>query len=334
MTSRLIVGIDGSEACPGPGHRRVGHPRRAGDRRDDHALTGASPLFRLIRLLDLHIEQFTKLVERDITASLPAPRPVVWRQLHRPDWHLYAAIEEGAARVGCSVVDVTLADLHRIAEPHGSTLTGERPEVIFATASDESTLVEVALTCALPLINAGTDLDDPLAVLADLITVKDELGLLRDRTVVIATKDVAAQNSWVDGAALAGMHLHVVNPDLESIPPRWHEALQLAELFGGSIQLHPVSRSIVAEADVIISDSRSGSDDSAIGAFVGAARSDAVLLPTRLRAADAEAGHAPDEGSRTLLYHRTDNLRRAVASLIRMGANEPPAMADVALARG
>jgi ornithine carbamoyltransferase len=75
-----------------------------------------------------------------------------------------------------------------------------------------SQVVELAAHATVPVINGLTDLLHPCQVLADILTVRQELGTHEGKTVAWIGDGNNMANSWIDAAYLFGFNLRVACP--------------------------------------------------------------------------------------------------------------------------
>ena len=76
-----------------------------------------------------------------------------------------------------------------------------------------SDVEELAQFAEVPVINGLTDLQHPCQVLADLLTVKENLGSLDGKRVAWIGDGNNMANSWIDAAGVLGFELRLACPD-------------------------------------------------------------------------------------------------------------------------
>ncbi len=79
-------------------------------------------------------------------------------------------------------------------------------------AKDHASVQELASHANVPVINALTELEHPCQVLADLLTLQEHLGHLAGKTLAYVGDGNNMCHSYLLGAAMAGMHIHVATP--------------------------------------------------------------------------------------------------------------------------
>ena len=85
--------------------------------------------------------------------------------------------------------------------------------VIAARVFEHSILQRMAAVSSVPIINMLSDHSHPLQALADLFTMRQELGELRNKTVAWIGYYNNVARSLVEACALDGMHIRLGSPD-------------------------------------------------------------------------------------------------------------------------
>ena len=85
--------------------------------------------------------------------------------------------------------------------------------VIAARVFEHSILQRMAAVSSVPIINMLSDHSHPLQALADLLTMRQELGELRNKTVAWIGDYNNVARSLVEACALDGMHIRLGCPD-------------------------------------------------------------------------------------------------------------------------
>jgi ornithine carbamoyltransferase len=142
----------------------------------------------------------------------------------------------------------TIADIARV-------LTRQVAAITWRT-SGQDRIEELALASTVPVINALTDEFHPCQVLADLQTVTEHLGPLAGRTLTYVGDGANNMaNSYLLGAATAGMHVRVAAPPGyqpgQAIVAR---AQQIAAQTGGSAAVFDDPALAAKGADVLATD--------------------------------------------------------------------------------
>ncbi len=120
---------------------------------------------------------------------------------------------------------------------------------------EHSTILEFAEYSSVPVINALSNLEHPCQIIADLLTIKEYKGSLRDVKVVWVGDGNNVCNSLILASALAGMELVVSTPkNYEPDEEIVRKAKEIAKKTGARIVFEANPNAAVKEADVIYTD--------------------------------------------------------------------------------
>jgi ornithine carbamoyltransferase len=86
-------------------------------------------------------------------------------------------------------------------------------DVLAIRTYDQQEVETFADAAKIPVINALTDLEHPCQVLADLLTVQEEFGILEGTTLTYIGDGNNVAHSLLLGCALVGMHVRVASPE-------------------------------------------------------------------------------------------------------------------------
>jgi ornithine carbamoyltransferase len=89
---------------------------------------------------------------------------------------------------------------------------GRYADLIVHRAKNHQTFLEVAAAAGVPSINALTDVEHPCQVLADWMTLQENWGGFANRRMAYIGDGNNMCHSYLLGAALVGMDLHVATP--------------------------------------------------------------------------------------------------------------------------
>lgn len=124
-----------------------------------------------------------------------------------------------------------------------------------ARVNDHSEVKRLAAGSTVPVINGLSDLYHPVQILADLLTLRERKGDLERLKVAWVGDGNNVCNSWVIGAAIAGIRLSVATPP--GYAP-YRDAVTLARTIGGKtggvLNLLEDPKEAVRNADCVITD--------------------------------------------------------------------------------
>ncbi len=125
-------------------------------------------------------------------------------------------------------------------------------ELIIARTTKHQTVVQLAESATVPVINAMTDLVHPCQVLADYFTLQEIGKTGKDVKVVFVGDGNNVVNSWLELAEKIPMHLVISSPTGYEPHP---SLLEQAQASGAStIKLNPDALNAVEGADVVYTD--------------------------------------------------------------------------------
>ena len=108
---------------------------------------------------------------------------------------------------------------------------------------------EFARYSGIPVINALTDDEHPCQILADLLTIEERLGALRDRVVTFVGDGACnVATSWIWAAAKLGFELRI------AAPPGYQPAPELLARAGGAVTVLADVQAAARGADVLYTD--------------------------------------------------------------------------------
>jgi ornithine carbamoyltransferase len=128
-------------------------------------------------------------------------------------------------------------------------------DAIAARTFTQATVNELAEHATIPVINALSEEEHPCQALADLLTVREKKGALRDITVAFIGdgNNVAASLALAGG--LSGMNIRVASPEgYEVVPEVRSRAEASAATSGGSFAQLRAPEEAVEGADVVYTD--------------------------------------------------------------------------------
>jgi ornithine carbamoyltransferase len=175
----------------------------------------------LRRILDL---------AHDIKANRWAERPLERRHIamlfQKPSHRTRVSFEVGIARLGGATTTLTENDVQlgvRESVSDAAKVLERYVDGIVARLRSHDDLVELAGATERPVINALTDRSHPCQILADLMTMEEVGGELKQQHVVYIGDGNNVANSLIEASALTGFQLTVVTP------PRYTPAASVLE---------------------------------------------------------------------------------------------------------
>jgi ornithine carbamoyltransferase len=118
-----------------------------------------------------------------------------------------------------------------------------------------ATLVELAATASIPVVNALTDLEHPCQALADVLTLRQHLGDVRGRTLAFVGDGNNVCHSLLLTATLAGMEVRVATPPgYGPNPDIVRAAIRAGRRSGGRVEIGTDPRAAVRGADAVYTD--------------------------------------------------------------------------------
>ncbi len=137
----------------------------------------------------------------------------------------------------------TIADTSRVLSRYVHGIT--------ARVYSQDTVVQLARHSSIPVVNALSNWEHPLQVLADLMTMRQRFGWLEDLNIAWVGDGNNVCNSMILASAIIGMHMKVASP--KGYQPK-AQILEEAKRLGGlpEIMIDPLEAA--RNADVIVTD--------------------------------------------------------------------------------
>ncbi len=127
--------------------------------------------------------------------------------------------------------------------------------VIMARVILHEEVARLAEASSVPVINGLSDLYHPVQILADLLTLKERNGSLKGLKVAWVGDGNNVCNSWMYGAALSGIDLHVATPPLyRPLAAAIQNARRLARVANSTITVTDDPIQAVSDSDCVITD--------------------------------------------------------------------------------
>lgn len=226
----------------------------------------------LLRTSDLSTGDLELLLDRSAEFARDPTRgagllrgDIVTLFFEKPSTRTRLSFEAAIARLGGNAVFVGPNDLQL---SRGETIedtarTVSRYTRLWITrAAHHEDVERFARAATLHVVNALTDRHHPCQSLADLLTIRQRFGRIANLRAawIGAANNVAT--SFVEAAAIAGMHVKIATPKTSSFDPQFlTHATSLADDSHGSIEAVTDARSAVAGANVVYTDVWSSMSD-------------------------------------------------------------------------
>jgi ornithine carbamoyltransferase len=172
----------------------------------------------------------------------------------KPSTRTRVSFETGMTQLGGHAIFLGPDDIHL---GHGEPIKDTARAVsryvdfIMARVFDHSDVEELAEYATVPVVNGLTDDAHPCQTLADLLTIREQFGGFDDVSVTWVGDGNNVAQSFVVGAAMAGLDLTVATPEGYGID---EEVLDRAAAFDGEPELTTDPDAAVADADIVYTD--------------------------------------------------------------------------------
>lgn len=137
----------------------------------------------------------------------------------------------------------TIADTARVLSRYAHGIT--------ARVYSHNTVVQLARYSSVPVVNALSDFEHPLQILADLMTMRQRFGWLEGLKVAWIGDGNNVCNSMILASALMGMHIKVASP--KGYQPK-AQILEEAKRLGGLPEIVIDPAEAARDADVVVTD--------------------------------------------------------------------------------
>jgi ornithine carbamoyltransferase len=165
--------------------------------------------------------------------------------------------EAAAHRLGMAPVVLSMRDLDDPAA------VSEYATAVVAVGNEHETLKRIAAAMSAPVVNGRSQEHHPCQALADLLTLREQVGALRDIAVAyVGDADTNIAQSLMEAGALAGMDVRIACPPGHMPAPELRVAAEVrAGLHGGRIRVTDDPREAVTDADAVYTAAWSHEDD-------------------------------------------------------------------------
>jgi ornithine carbamoyltransferase len=172
----------------------------------------------------------------------------------RPSTRTRVSFEVGARQLGGDVLMLSAAEMQL---GRGETLADTARvlsrfvDIIMIRAAKHQTLLDLAAGATVPVINGLTDLSHPCQVMADVMTLEEHVGPLKDRTVAWVGDGNNVAASWIHAVGRMGGKLRLGCP--EPLKPS-KDILAWARTVNADVTVTEDPEEAVAGADCVITD--------------------------------------------------------------------------------
>ena len=213
---------------------------------------------------DLSTDELVSLLDR--AAAMKANRKpskalagkTIAMVFEKPSTRTRISFEVGIAELGAHPLPLSSAELQlgrgETIEDTGRVLSRYVHGVVIRTFEQER-LERLADAATIPVINALSDLEHPCQALADLLTIREQKGRLKNVRLTYVGDGNNVAHSLLLAGALAGMDVAVATPPgYEPIPQIAKRAAEIAETTGGSVEVTTDAVAAVTGTDVVYTD--------------------------------------------------------------------------------
>ena len=224
----------------------------------------------LLGIADLKTPQFLKLLEiaQDLKKELKKKgknRPLLHNKtlamiFEKPSLRTRVSFETGMTQLGGHAIylapsDIQLGVRETVADAAGTL--EKMVDGIMARVFKHETLLELSKTTKkIPIINALSDLEHPCQILADMLTILEKKGRLKDISLAfVGDGENNVTHSLALASGILGIDFRVASPKgYKMLPQISEQAKILAKKSGGKISELDKPQEAVENADVIYTD--------------------------------------------------------------------------------
>lgn len=176
----------------------------------------------------------------------------------KPSTRTRVSFEAAILELGGHAINITrnTSQLDRGETPSDSAKALERyVDMIVARVDKHETLLDMAKSAKIPVINALSDLEHPCQIISDLFTIHERSGTLKGLKIAYVGDANNVCNSLMLGCALTGVSLHVATPG--EYPPKKEiidKSREYAKKSGAKIEVTEDPNKAVENADYIYTD--------------------------------------------------------------------------------
>jgi len=212
----------------------------------------------LSRLLDLARQM---KVDRRLGCHAPTAGALAGRHVamlfEKPSLRTRSTFEIAVKELGAETLHVPSAFADGTREPLDDVARNlERwvHALVIRTYAQEKVASMAAAASMLHVINALSDEQHPCQALADMMTLQEQWGSLRGRTMAFVGDGNNVATSLAHAAALLGVHFHIASPRGYELPPAVVDSARDAAHAGTELRLFTDPREAVRGVDAIYTD--------------------------------------------------------------------------------
>ncbi len=186
--------------------------------------------------------------------GLPLQGKVLAMVFERPSTRTRVSFEVGMRQLGGDVIMLSGAEMQL---GRGETIADSAKvmsryvDAIMLRASDHAHLEEMAANATVPVINGLTNLTHPCQIMADIMTLEEKIGPLRDQKIAWVGDGNNVAASWIHAVGILGGELTMACP--QEYQPR-PQLLEWAKKHKANFTLSNNPDEAVKNADCVITD--------------------------------------------------------------------------------
>lgn len=177
----------------------------------------------------------------------------------RPSTRTRVSFEVGMQELGGRVLSLTTQELQLgRGEPLEDTaqVLSRYVDIILLRTSEHARVEALSAASHVPVINGLSDIHHPTQVVADLLTILEHKGRLRDLKIAyVGDAHNNVTHDWLLAAGLLGLHFHIAAPEMYGPAPAiLQKARAFAASSGARLALTDDPKAALSNADVVITD--------------------------------------------------------------------------------
>jgi ornithine carbamoyltransferase len=210
----------------------------------------------------LEVVEHARVLKSGLDPMLPRGGPLAGRNValifDKPSLRTRVSFEVGIRRLGGATTTLTGAEVgvgwRETPEDVAQTLSRYVDAIVIRMLS-HATLVRLAAASEVPVVNALSDHEHPCQALADLVTLEEHLGGLRNRTLAFVGDGNNVCHSLLLAGAAVGLNMRVASPrGYEPDPAVVQHAVALGRRTGARIEVNHDPNVAVRGADAVYTD--------------------------------------------------------------------------------